>query len=77
MICELCNTPDSRGRLGFEGDPPEEASYVVAIVAPPGPAASNPPQFLCANHAQIAVEGYVGFGWAVHADLLTEQGGSS
>lgn len=70
MICEECGTPDSRGRLGFEGDPPAEPVYIVTVMAPEGAAEANAPQFLCADHARQYVEGYIGYGWAVHADLM-------
>lgn len=77
MICEECSTPDSQGRYGFEGDPPEEATFLVTIVGPPDAAEHNAAQVLCGDHATVAVEAYVGYGWAVHADLLPAPAGMS
>lgn len=67
MICEKC---EELG--GFEGDPPSYADYFVKVVAPAAEAEANPGEYLCGNHAGQAAEAYLGFGWAIHADLLTE-----
>ncbi|HSE46934.1 MAG TPA: hypothetical protein VLA89_16565 [Gemmatimonadales bacterium] len=72
MICEECERPDSSGRLGFEGDPPAEADYRITITAPSKAAEWNPPQLLCSSHAQLAAEGYLGYGWAITAELVRE-----
>ena len=67
MICEKC---EEMG--GFEGDPPSTACYLVTVVAPPAEAEANSPEILCEAHAGIAVGAFLGWGWAVHADLLPE-----
>lgn len=67
MICELC---EKNG--GFEGDPPEEAVFVVTITAPEGPAQMNPPEYLCGSHTQIVSEGLIGYGWSIHVDFIDE-----
>ena len=65
MICHEC---EEHG--GFEGDGPQEAIYLVAVVSPPMASEENLPQFLCVNHAQVQVEAYLGWEWAVHIDYL-------
>lgn len=67
MICEKCEELS-----GFEGDPPSLADYLLKIVAPAAEAEANPGEYLCGNHAAQAAESYLGFGWAIHADLLPE-----
>ena len=67
MICEKC---EQLG--GFEGDPPAVACYLVTVVSPPAEAEANPPEVLCAEHANQATAAYLGWGWGIHADLLPE-----
>ena len=68
MVCEKCEMLG-----GVEGDPPACALYRVTVVSPPAEAEANYPEILCEIHASHAVTAFLGWGWGVHADLLTTE----
>lgn len=66
--CEVCVEMG-----GFDGDPIQDALYRLTVTAPENAVKDNPAQNLCLGHAAKFAEGYLGYGWAVSADLITEE----